>query len=315
MFLGGFTLLNLLGGLCMPGFDANHWWIDLRMLPIWLAQALLLTAALAWLVFAVRPHMRRWRVIVTASLTLVMVLAASCNAVAVIRLRDQNLIQSSAVSISALLALCLLAMVIILLLPWTRQAPVRPGWLLFSLLCCAIGFPLAQIHTFGWTDYSRQADIIVVPGAKVYIDGSLSSAASDRVRTACELYHAGLAPRILFSGGPGDGPYSEPSAMRRRAMRLGVPPIAIYLDEEGVDTRATVRNSLPHLQQLDVRRVLVVSHFFHLPRLKMTYRRAGWEVSTVPVRDQQLAVSVPFLVTREVAALWAYYLRPLWERG
>jgi len=31
--LGGFSLLNLLGDLCYPHFDANLWWIDLRRLP------------------------------------------------------------------------------------------------------------------------------------------------------------------------------------------------------------------------------------------------------------------------------------------
>ena len=32
-FLGGFTLLNLLGDLFAPGFDANIWWIDFSPLP------------------------------------------------------------------------------------------------------------------------------------------------------------------------------------------------------------------------------------------------------------------------------------------
>ena len=32
IFLGGFTLLNALGGVVRPGFDANLWWIDLRLL-------------------------------------------------------------------------------------------------------------------------------------------------------------------------------------------------------------------------------------------------------------------------------------------
>ncbi|MHC4300662.1 MAG: hypothetical protein ACYS7Y_25590 [Planctomycetota bacterium] len=30
LFLGAFSLLNVLGDLLSPGFDANHWWIDLR---------------------------------------------------------------------------------------------------------------------------------------------------------------------------------------------------------------------------------------------------------------------------------------------
>jgi hypothetical protein len=33
LFVGGFALLNLLGGLRRAGFDANLWWIDLRFVP------------------------------------------------------------------------------------------------------------------------------------------------------------------------------------------------------------------------------------------------------------------------------------------
>src|SRR5690349_16172496 len=32
-FLGGFTLLNLIGASIVPGFDANDWWIDPRPVP------------------------------------------------------------------------------------------------------------------------------------------------------------------------------------------------------------------------------------------------------------------------------------------
>ena len=32
-FLGGFTLLNLVGSLLARGFDANIWWIDFSGLP------------------------------------------------------------------------------------------------------------------------------------------------------------------------------------------------------------------------------------------------------------------------------------------
>jgi hypothetical protein len=45
-----------------------------------------------------------------------------------------------------------------------------------------------------------------------------------------------------------------------------------------------------------------------LPRIKMTYQRHGTEVYTVPCADS-VPMSMPFNVTREVAAFWRYYLR------
>jgi uncharacterized SAM-binding protein YcdF (DUF218 family) len=65
-------------------------------------------------------------------------------------------------------------------------------------------------------------------------------------------------------------------------------------------------------RELGIKRVLAVSHFFHLPRIKMAYRRAGWNVTTVPVNATRMSrQALVFQLCRETAAFWAYYLRPL----
>ena len=179
------------------------------------------------------------------------------------------------------------------------------------VLTCAVVFPLLEMFCFGKTDYRRQADAAVVLGARVYADGRPSDALADRVRTACELYRAGLVRKLVFSGGPGDGGVHETEAMRRMAVRLGVLPADITLDEKGFNTQATVANTESLLAGLDARRVLVVSHFYHLPRIKLAYQRKGLEVYTVPARETYLLRQMPYNMAREVAALWVYYLRPL----
>ena len=57
--------------------------------------------------------------------------------------------------------------------------------------------------------------------------------------------------------------------------------------------------------------MLVVSHFYHFPRIKLAYQRDGWEVYTVPARESYLLRQTPYNMAREVAALWVYYCRPL----
>ena len=54
-----------------------------------------------------------------------------------------------------------------------------------------------------------------------------------------------------------------------------------------------------------------MSHAYHLPRVKLAYQRAGWEVFTVPAVETRQLTQKPRLVAREVAALWWYYLAPL----
>jgi len=55
----------------------------------------------------------------------------------------------------------------------------------------------------------------------------------------------------------------------------------------------------------------VVSHFYHLPRIKLAYQRDGWDVFTVPAKETYLLRQMPYNMAREIAALWLYYLRPL----
>ncbi len=70
------------------------------------------------------------------------------------------------------------------------------------------------------------------------------------------------------------------------------------------NTRAMFKN-------LGIRRVLTVSHFYHLPRVKMSYQRQDLEVYTVPAKESYALTAMPYFVGREIAALWVYYLRPL----
>jgi len=179
----------------------------------------------------------------------------------------------------------------------------RPLIIAAVFVAALIAFPVAQMVSFGVTDHRRPADTIVVFGARTFADGTMSTSLTDRVRTGCELYRDGLAPRIIFSGGKGDGAIHETEAMRAFALRLGVPASAIALDPHGVNTESTVRNTARGNG-----RILAVSHFYHLPRIRMTYRRYGVEVYTVPAASSS-ARPIAYNVARESVAFWAYYLR------
>ena len=180
-----------------------------------------------------------------------------------------------------------------------------------AALACLACFSVAQMFFFGKTDYRRPADVAVVLGARVYTDGRLSDALADRVRTACQLYRDGLVRRLILSGGPGDGTIHETEAMKRAAIGLGVKAEDIWLDKAGLSTQATVRNTELLFRKWHASRILVVSHAYHLPRIKLAYQRDGWDVFTVPAKENYFLGQMPYNMAREVAALWVYYLRPL----
>lgn len=335
LFVGLFTLLNLLGDLARPGYDANLWWIDLRRLPAAMALPLTWAAAIVMLGFASWPAMRpvrRWGTIGTLAVLLTI---ATGNAAVFVRLLGRGVIDAGFPLPFSLLVMAGLGVMLTGVIIANRSAdeaaacgaphdpaldsphgPPRHRWLRRAVVlavaaACAVAFPLMQMLCFGHTDYRRPADAAVVFGARAYANGAPSQALADRVRTACDLYHAGLTRRLVFSGGPGDGDIHETEAMRRYAVRLGVPDNAIVCDPAGINTRATVDNTVPLLHDLHLRRVIAVSHFYHLPRIKLAYQQAGLDVYTVPAREAYPLTQLPYNMGREVVALWWYYAGPL----
>jgi uncharacterized SAM-binding protein YcdF (DUF218 family) len=306
LFLGGFTLLNVGGDLRFSGSDGNLWWIDLSPLPLALCRVILTLFAIAMIAYAVAPRMSRARWFADLTLLAIVLVAAIANTVRYYTILARGDVRARfPLPLSLLIALALFAILIA-----HMRTPEPHRWtFIASFVAAGIVFPLAQIALFGLTDYRRGADLIVVFGAHAFADGTPSRALADRIDTGIELYRAGLAPRLLFSGGPGDGAIHETEAMRRYAMKRGVPDSAIAVDAHGINTESTARNTIAYTRGLPLR-VLAVSHFYHLPRIKMTYQRYGLDVFTVPSRNAGVQ---PLLLNlgREDAAFWRYYLRRL----
>ena len=311
LFFGAFALLNLIGELRIHGFDENVWWLDLRPVPA-MPSAVLLALAGALLVWwALRPATMGWRRTATLVALGAMSLVAVWNGVTFYRVWAAGQIRPwLPLPFSFVLAAALL------FVAWAvaRPAPSpRSRWtpmvIVATLLLCGVLFPLAQQGFFGKTTYVRPVQVAVVFGAQVHGDGHPSTSLVDRVRTGAQLYKDGLAQRLLLSGAQGVGePANETTVMRTLAMGFGVPASAITLDPTGFNTDSTVRDTVPMLRAGGYRSLAVVSDFFHLPRVKLAYQRAGYDVVTVPSQARRIPQTTR-LVLREIPAFWVYYLR------
>jgi vancomycin permeability regulator SanA len=166
--------------------------------------------------------------------------------------------------------------------------------------------PVLLMMTYGPTDYARPADCAVVLGARVYPDGSPSLALSDRVDEAIRLHQRGLVRRLLMTGGVDRGTgQSEPRAMAARALEAGVPRDAILIDEAGDTTAASARNTAAMLDSAKARpTALVVSHYYHLPRVKLLFERNGVHALTVPAHMSRRLAREPWFLAREIAAFY-----------
>ncbi len=122
------------------------------------------------------------------------------------------------------------------------------------------------------------ADAVIVPGARVYADGSVSPMLADRLDAALALYRAGRAPRILVSGDHGTTAYDEVNAMRRYLEAEGVPAAHIFMDHAGFTTYDTLYRAR---DVFGVRRAVVVTQRFHLTRSLFVADALGVDVEGV----------------------------------
>lgn len=310
-FLGCFAMLNLIGELFHPGFDANILWIDLRPLPALVARGLLGLAASALLLFAVHPGLSgptRRTVQFTVSLLLATSLANTIQFLALVR---SGTIQTDFPIPFSAQVTCLLLVILAGTISPSSAVPTgaRDAWIvLLTLLLCIVAFPVSQLYCFGKTDYRRPADVVVVFGCRVYADGTPSPSLQHRMQTASSLVTDGVADYLIVSGGPGDGEFHETDTMKRLAIEQGVAPDRILVDRDGVNTQATILHSARIVHEREWKRVLAVSDFYHLPRIKLTFRRTGMEVWTVPASADP--PDLPFQIIRETVAWWFYYLQP-----
>lgn len=169
-----------------------------------------------------------------------------------------------------------------------------------------------HVLTFGSTDYRRDADVAVVLGARVYPDGTLSLALSDRLDTAAELFREGRVRFVLVSGATGIEGVNEAGAMHSYLLDAGLPKDRILVDPEGVNTLATARNTRRLMAEQHLTSALIVSHYFHLARCKLLFEEQGVTAVTVPARMSRRLVLEAYYVFREcVGYLWYALTRPL----
>jgi vancomycin permeability regulator SanA len=315
-FIGGFTLLSVVGAARSEALDANIWWVAVPFVPRLVSAGLLAAVGVAFIAYALAPRMRAWRRWPTLALFAFFAGVAVYNAV------DFFLVwRAGEIAPRVPLPFSLVVALLLGFVTWAAArapAPRRRRWAAAAVIvviaaACIVLFPLAQVLFFGTTDYRRPAGIAVVFGAQVHAGGAPSTSLRDRMDTAVELYDEHLVHWILVSGGVGESGYNEALVMRQMAVRAGVPVDRVIVDSSGVNTEATVRHSLPFfgLAGDTPPDVLAVSQFYHLPRIKLAYARAGWDVLTVPAGTSTPIKETPYLVAREVPAFWVYYLRAI----
>lgn len=131
-------------------------------------------------------------------------------------------------------------------------------------------------------DEAHPADVIMVLGAAEY-RGRPSPVLVARLNHALWLYRAGLAPRILTTGGRGGDPtFTEGEVARAYLSKHEVPSEAILVESEGESTVHSTAAAAEIMRRMNLKSCIVVSDGYHIYRVKKMLESQGMSVYGSP---------------------------------
>jgi uncharacterized SAM-binding protein YcdF (DUF218 family) len=174
----------------------------------------------------------------------------------------------------------------------------------------AAGYTTYRIWAQGQKDEARPADVIVVMGAAQY-DGRPSPVFAARLDHGVGLYLAGVAPRLLLTGGKAIGDRTTEAAVGRAfAIAHGVPAEAIMVEQESRTTLESIRAVADLLATDHLRMAVFVSDRPHMLRVLRMAADNGITAWGSPTRTSPIEGD-PGLVdatVHELGALAQYFL-------
>jgi uncharacterized SAM-binding protein YcdF (DUF218 family) len=138
------------------------------------------------------------------------------------------------------------------------------------------------------SDQPQKADAIVVFAGGTGESGKQGQGYEERVGYAVQLYKEGYAKNIVFSSG-----YSyaikEVDIMKALAVSMGVPAIAIILEDRSGYTYEFVRNTNDIVRRNGWKKILLVSSPYHMRRASLVYDKLGGGIDVIytPIRDSK----------------------------
>ncbi len=158
---------------------------------------------------------------------------------------------------------------------------------------------------------ARRSDAIIIPGARVRMDWTLSNALRYRLDGAMEAFSSGLSGKIIVCGGRGrDEPVDEAFAMREYLIQKGVSGERIYMDRTSDNTIWNLKNAREIMRKNGMKSALIVTSDYHLARALFLARRLGIDASGVKTRAGA-ALKTRLLAPAREAVSWLILLRLL----
>ncbi len=118
------------------------------------------------------------------------------------------------------------------------------------------------------------------------------------MQVALALYHAGVAPALLLSGG--GHPVSEAEVMRRLALAAGVPESALLVEPLSRNTLENATHVAGLLASRPGTAIILVTDRYHAFRARLLFGLAGLTVSAVHVASLPPKRHLTMLLTESI---------------
>jgi uncharacterized SAM-binding protein YcdF (DUF218 family) len=127
-------------------------------------------------------------------------------------------------------------------------------------------------------------DAILVLGTPADADGNPTPEQLARVTEAVREYERGIAPRLLFTGGPAHNQFVEADVMASSAAAQGIPPSAIFVETKATDTIHNACYSARIMQSHGWHSAEIISSASHLPRAALIFSHTSldWRMHAAP---------------------------------
>jgi uncharacterized SAM-binding protein YcdF (DUF218 family) len=173
------------------------------------------------------------------------------------------------------------------------------------------GYTAYRIWDQGNRDERPPADAIVVMGAAQY-DGRPSPVFAARLDHAIELFHAGIAPRLIVTGGKREGDRTtEAASARIYAVQHDVPDEAILAEDTSRTTLQSIRRVAGIMRDEGIDSAVFVSDPSHMLRVLRMASDEGITAYGSPTRSSPVendAVRRLDAIVHELGALAIYFV-------
>lgn len=144
--------------------------------------------------------------------------------------------------------------------------------LIFISVTNIVFYTATKQYVFNTIDNAPSAEVALIPGAALLINGTPAPIFIDRANTAIDLYKAGKVSKILVSGDNSTVSHNEVNPALLYLLNEGIPRQDIFLDHAGFDTYSSLYRAR---DIFGVSSLIIATQSFHLPRAIFIARHLG----------------------------------------